>query len=43
MKLEQTTLDMLGEAEKVTVDKENTTIVNGSGAQETISARVRPD
>ncbi len=40
MKLEQTTLDMLGEAEKVTVDKENTTIVNGSGSQENISARV---
>jgi chaperonin GroEL len=40
MKLEQTTLDMLGEAEKVTVDKENTTIVNGSGEQDTIKARV---
>lgn len=40
MKLEQTTLEMLGEAEKITVDKENTTIVNGSGEQGTISARV---
>lgn len=40
MKLEQTTLDMLGEAEKVTVDKENTTIVNGSGAPDAIKARV---
>lgn len=40
MKLEQTTLDMLGEAEKVTVDKENTTIVNGFGEQDTIKARV---
>lgn len=40
MKLEQTTLDMLGQAEKVTVDKENTTIVNGAGASETIAARV---
>ncbi len=40
MKLEQTTLDMLGEAEKITVDKENTTIVNGSGASDAISARV---
>ncbi len=40
MKLEQTTLDMLGEAEKVTVDKENTTIVNGAGASDSISARV---
>jgi chaperonin GroEL len=40
MKLEQTTLDMLGEAEKITVDKENTTIVNGAGASDTIAARV---
>ncbi|RIH66742.1 chaperonin GroEL [Mariniphaga sediminis] len=40
MKLEQATIDMLGEAEKITVDKENTTIVNGSGAQEAIAARV---
>ena len=40
MKLEQTTLDMLGEAEKVTVDKENTTVVNGSGDPDTIKARV---
>jgi chaperonin GroEL len=40
MKLEQTTLDMLGRAEKITVDKENTTIVNGAGAQEAIAARV---
>ena len=40
MRLEQTTLDMLGQAEKVTVDKENTTIVNGAGATEAISARV---
>ncbi len=40
MKLEQATLDMLGQAEKVTVDKENTTIVNGAGDQKSISARV---
>jgi chaperonin GroEL len=40
MKLEQATLDMLGEAEKVTIDKENTTIVNGGGAQDNIKARV---
>ena len=40
MKLEQTTLDMLGEAEKITVDKENTTVVNGSGDQANIKARV---
>ncbi|MEE4284746.1 MAG: chaperonin GroEL [Mariniphaga sp.] len=40
MKLEQANLEMLGEAEKITVDKENTTIVNGSGATDTIKARV---
>jgi chaperonin GroEL len=40
MKLEQATLEMLGQAEKITVDKENTTIVNGSGAPDTIKARV---
>ena len=40
MKLEQTTLDMLGVAEKVTIDKENTTIVGGQGNHETIKARV---
>ncbi|MCE1197649.1 MAG: chaperonin GroEL [Marinilabiliales bacterium] len=40
MKLEDTTLEMLGRAEKVTVDKEKTTIVNGSGDSNLISARV---
>ncbi|WP_167605107.1 chaperonin GroEL [Maribellus sediminis] len=40
MKLEQATIDMLGQSEKITVDKENTTIVNGAGAQEAIAARV---
>jgi len=40
MKLEQTTIEDLGQAEKITVDKENTTVVNGSGEQEKISARV---
>jgi chaperonin GroEL len=40
MKLEQTTLDMLGRAEKITVDKEKTTVVNGAGKPESISARV---
>ncbi|MBP8791533.1 MAG: chaperonin GroEL, partial [Breznakibacter sp.] len=39
MKLEQATLDMLGQAEKVTIDKENTTIVNGAGSKEAISGR----
>lgn len=40
LKLEHATLDMLGTAEKVTVDKENTTIVNGAGASDSIQARV---
>lgn len=39
-KLEDTTLDMLGEAEKVTIDKENTTIVSGKGEKDNITARV---
>ncbi len=40
LKLEHATLDMLGTAEKVIVDKENTTIVNGYGDKEMIEARV---
>ncbi|MCH5346487.1 MAG: chaperonin GroEL, partial [Muribaculaceae bacterium] len=40
MKLEGTTPDMLGRAEKITVNKENTTIVNGAGSKEAIAARV---
>ena len=40
MKLEQATLDMLGQAEKITVNKETTTVVNGAGEQEAIKARV---
>ena len=40
MKLEDATLDMLGQSEKITVDKENTTIVAGQGDPEAISARV---
>ncbi len=39
-KLESTTLEMLGTAEKITVDKDNTTIVNGAGSKDTIKARV---
>ncbi len=39
-KLEDATLDMLGEAEKISIDKENTTIVSGKGAKENIDARV---
>ncbi len=40
MKLENATLDYLGRAEKITVNKENTTIVNGAGNKESIAARV---
>ena len=40
LKLESATLDMLGSAEKVTVSKDNTTIVNGKGAKEAINERV---
>jgi chaperonin GroEL len=40
LKLENTTLDMLGTSEKVTVNKENTTIVNGYGDKALIKARV---
>lgn len=40
LKLDVVTLDMLGTAEKVTVDKDNTTIVNGSGDKGAISERV---
>ena len=38
--LENTTIDMLGSAERVTIDKDNTTIVNGSGDKKEIQARV---
>ena len=41
LKLEQATLDMLGTAKKVTVDKENTTIVGGAGNKENIQDRVQ--
>ncbi len=40
IQLEKATLDMLGTAEKVTVDKDNTVIVNGAGAKETIANRI---
>ena len=40
LKLDMATIDMLGTAEKVTVDKENTTIVNGNGDKELIAERV---
>ena len=39
-KLENVELEQLGRAEKVTVDKDNTTIVNGRGTQEMITSRI---
>ena len=38
--LENTTIEMLGTAESVTIDKDNTTVVNGSGSSADIQARV---
>ncbi|SFW37148.1 chaperonin GroEL [Sinomicrobium oceani] len=38
--LENATIDMLGSAEKVTIDKDNTTVVNGAGEADAIKARV---
>ncbi len=40
IKLENVTLDMLGKAGKVTIDKENTTIVDGHGTKKDITGRV---
>ena len=40
IKLEQATLEMLGTADKVTVNKDNTVIVNGAGAKDAIANRV---
>ena len=40
IKLESATIDMLGTAERITVSKDNTVIVNGAGAKENIMARV---
>ena len=38
--LENATMDMLGQADRVSIDKDNTTVVNGSGASNDIKARV---
>jgi len=38
--LENTTIEMLGSSERVTIDKDNTTIVNGSGKKDDIKSRV---
>src|SRR5216117_3376771 len=40
MKLESVTINMLGRAKKVIIDKENTTIVNGAGKKSEIEARI---
>ena len=40
IKLEAATIDMLGTADKVTINKDNTTIVNGAGEKDAIAARV---
>ena len=40
LKLDGATLDMLGTAEKITINKDNTVIVNGAGAKDAIAARV---
>jgi len=40
-KLENATLDMLGRAKRIVVDKENTTIIDGAGAEVEIQARVK--
>jgi len=41
LKLEDTTLEMLGKAEKITISKDNTTIVNGAGTTEDIKQRIQ--
>ncbi|MFT5749049.1 MAG: chaperonin GroEL [Ancylomarina sp.] len=40
IKLEQATIEMLGQCEKITIDKETTTIVNGIGSKDVINTRV---
>ncbi len=40
MKLEQADLDILGSAKRITVDKENTTIVEGDGTHDNLKARI---
>ncbi len=41
LNLEGATLEMCGQAEKITIDKENTTLVNGAGEKDNINARVK--
>jgi len=40
LKLENTTMDMLGKAKRIIVDKENTTIIEGAGSQKDIQGRI---
>ena len=40
LKLEQATIEMLGTCEKITVSKDNTTIVNGGGDKQAIQERI---
>jgi chaperonin GroEL len=40
-KLDDTQIDQLGVAEKVTIDKDNTTIINGSGKKDAIAGRIK--
>ena len=40
LKLENTSVDDLGTAEKITIDKDNTTLVNGAGVKSSINARI---
>ena len=40
MKLEAATINDLGKAEKITIDKDNTTIVNGAGEKKILTTRV---
>ncbi|MCB0517219.1 MAG: chaperonin GroEL [Chitinophagales bacterium] len=39
-RLDQTSLDMLGQAEKISIDKDNTTLINGKGDTKDIKARI---
>ena len=43
IKLDKVTVSMLGRAKKVTIEKENTTIVNGAGKKSDIEARISSD
>ncbi len=40
-KLDQTTMDMLGHAKRITIDKDNTTIIDGDGKEDAIAGRVK--